>query len=252
MYRSDLDTKHKGGALVAVGAVHAALALALMHLSGTVNLTEAQEALEVFDIIDVPPPAPEPPPPPVPQQIAQPKPKEKEGGSAPKNIRSEATPVVAPKPAIEIPVKPIIAASETPRLGTDPTQGASDVRGPGTGAGGTGTGTGSGGSGTGPGGGGGDGLAAVRARLATRDLRGRDFPPHILDAWPPGAMVWMRHRVDANGTIIQCIVDQGTGDADIDAQICAIARQKLRYRPGINRNRQRVADWAGYRQMPPR
>ena len=52
-----------------------------------------------------------------------------------------------------------IAASRTPRQGTAPTQGASDVRGPGTGAGGAGTGTGSGSGGNGPGGGGDNGVA---------------------------------------------------------------------------------------------
>ena len=49
------------------------------------------------------------------QQQQQPKPKEKEGGSAPKNIKSEATPVVAPKPKIVTPPVQKIAASETPR-----------------------------------------------------------------------------------------------------------------------------------------
>ena len=159
--------------------------------------------------------------------------------------------MVAPKPRIEIPVPPKIAVSETPREGASPTQGASDVRGPGTGAGGIGTGTGSGGAGSGPGGGG-QGLAAVRTRLATQPLRGRDFPRQLLEAWPRGAWIRMRFRVDASGAIIQCIVDQGTGVPGIDSQVCAIARQRLRYRPALDRSGQRVADWAGYGQEPPR
>ena len=254
MYRSGLDTKHKSGALAAVTALHVGLGLALLHLTGTVDLSDVQEGLSVFDVIEAAPPPPEPPPPPPPREVQKEKPKEKEGGSAPKNIRSEATPVVAPPPRVEVPAQTPIAASETPRQGTDPTQGASDVRGPGTGAGGVGTGTGSGSGGAGPGGGGGGAIAAVRARLATRPLRGRDFPPQILEAWPPGAFINMRHRIDANGTIIECVVDpgEGTGDATLDKQICDITRQKLRYRPGLDRNRQRVADWAGYGQRPPR
>lgn len=251
MYRSGLDAKHKGGALAAVAALHAGLALALLHLTGTVDLADVQEGLSVFDVTEAAPPPPEPPPPP-PRQVQREQPTEKEGGSAPRNIRSEATPVVAPPPRVEVPTTPPIAASETPRQGIDPTQGASDVRGPGTGAGGTGRGTGSGAGGDGTGGGGGGAIAAVRARLATRPLRGRDFPPHILEAWPAGASIYMRHRVDANGVIVECIVDSGTGDAAIDKQICDITRQKLRYRPGLDRNRQRVADWAGYGQRPPR
>src|SRR4051812_24042549 len=104
------------------------------------DLADPQGALRVFDLRNAPPPPP-PPPPPQPQQ---PQPKEKEGGSAPRNIRSQATPVVAPKQRIVPPPLQPIVASETPRQGTAPTQGASDVRGPGTGAGGAGTGTGSG------------------------------------------------------------------------------------------------------------
>ena len=95
------------------------------------------------------------------RQEQQAKPKEKEGGSAPKNINSEATPVVAPKPVVE-PQRPNpVVAAEVPRAGADPTQGAAPVRGPGTGAGGLGTGTGSGLGGSGSGGGG--GVAATPA-----------------------------------------------------------------------------------------
>src|SRR5690348_15055301 len=140
MYRSDLNSRDKGGAIAAVVAVHAALLFALLHISGKIDLANPQSVLRVFDLKSEQPP----PPPPPPQQRQQQKPKEKEGGSAPKNIKSEATPVAAPKPKIETPPVNQIAAAQTPRQGTAPTQGASEVRGPGTGAGGVGTGTGSG------------------------------------------------------------------------------------------------------------
>src|SRR5687768_15127717 len=149
MYRSDLNNRDKGGAVAAVVAIHAALAFAFLHVSGTVDLTNPESAIQVFDVREIVPPPP-PPPPPLQKEQKQ-KPKAKEGAASPKNIKREATPVVAPKPRIEIPVPPKIAVTETPREGAAPTQGASDVRGPGTGAGGIGTGTGSGGSGTGPG-----------------------------------------------------------------------------------------------------
>ena len=160
MYRNHLHARDKGGAILGVVAIHAGLLLMLLQLSGRVDLTDPQSALRVFDIID-PVPPPEPPPPPPPQQET-PRPKEPEGGSSPENIKSQATPVVAPKPRIELPIPPKIATSETPREGTDATQGASDVRGPGTGAGGSGTGTGSGAGGSGSGGGGGGGCAVQR------------------------------------------------------------------------------------------
>ncbi|QIK79136.1 hypothetical protein G7077_09735 [Sphingomonas piscis] len=248
MYRSDLDTRHKGGAIVGVVAIHAALALALLHLSGTVDLTDVQEGLSVFDVTEVTSPPQEVPPPP-PQKAAEQQKAEKPAGGSEPNIKSEATPIVAPKPPVQLPVPSPVATTETPREGVAPTQGAAPIPGPGTGSGGSGTGSG-GGAGAGRGGGG-EGFAVVRTRLATRPLRGRDFPPALLDAWPPGARVLMRMRIDANGVPIQCIVDFGTGNAAIDAQICAIAKQRLRYRPALNRKRQRVADWAAYGQEPP-
>jgi protein TonB len=161
MYRSDLNARDKGGAIAAVIAIHAALLFAFLHMSGKIEIADVQRGLRVFDVNELRPPPPPPPPPP--QQKQQPKPAEEEGGS-PANIRSEATPVIAPTPQIEIPRPPPIAVTETPRQGAAPTQGAADVRGPGTGAGGTGTGTGSGsGSGTG---GGGEGGAAYPPRAA--------------------------------------------------------------------------------------
>ena len=157
--------------------------------------------------------------------------------------------MVAPKPVIVVPTPQPIIASPTPAQGAQATQGASDVVGPGTGAGGAGTGTGSGGAGSGDGGGG-NGLAVVRTRLATRPLTARDFPRALLDRWPRGRPVMMRFRVDADGRIIQCIVDVGTGDPAIDGSICGIAQARLRYNPGVNRDGRRVADWAAYGQRP--
>jgi len=124
-----------------VAAIHAALLFAFLHMSGKIDLADPQSALKMFDV-NTPEPPPPPPPPPQ-QQREQQKPKEKEGGS-PANIRSQATPVVAPKPQVE-PQRPNpMAVTETPNQGAAPTQGAANVRGPGTGAGGTGTGTGRG------------------------------------------------------------------------------------------------------------
>ena len=245
MYRSNLDTRDKGGAIAAVVAVHAALLFALLHISGRMDLTDPQSVLRVFDIGQPPPP---PPPPPWQQQ---PKPKKKEGGSAPKNIRSQATPVVAPKPKIVTPPVQKIAASDTPRQGTSPTQGASDVRGPGTGAGGSGNGTGSGSGGNGPGGGG-DGGVTEPPHLATPVLRGGDFPLGFLERWPRGATVFMRLRVDARGFVSECTVDRGTGVSAIDTAICNLAHDRLRFRPALNRSGQPVAGWFGYAQPAPR
>src|SRR3954469_19028154 len=212
MYRSNLDTKDRSGAIAAVVAIHAVLLFALLHISGKISLADPQSVLRVFDINALK----APPPPPPPQQKVQPKPKAKEGGSAPKNIQSEATPVVAPAP--KIPAPPTVAATETPRQGTAPTQGASSVRGPGTGAGGVGTGTGSGAGGNGPGGGGDNGVA-YPPRLLTPVLRGQDFPRDMLESWPGGGQVFLRLRIDASGFVSECIIDRGTGMAMIDSEV---------------------------------
>jgi protein TonB len=246
-YRTDISNRDRGGAIAAVLGIHAALLLAFLHLSGKMDVTSQQSVLRMFDLTQPPPP----PPPPPPLQKQQPKPKEKEGGSAPPNIRSQATPVEAPKPRVIIPPVPQIAASETPRQGTQPTQGASNLPGPGTGAGGVGTGTGSGAGGNGPGGGGDNGVAEP-PHLVTPVLRGRDFPRTLLDQWPRGATVFLRLRVDARGYVSECAVDRGTGVATIDGVMCNLAHDRLRFRPALNRAGQAVAGWFGYAQPAPR
>lgn len=252
MYAPTLKARDRGGAIAAVTAIHVGLLFVFLRMSGVDIPVERglRDVTQVFDVREVPPPEPEPP---VVEQRLQEKEqaKEEEGAASPENIRSQATPVVAPKPRVQLPVKPPVAVTQTPNQGVAPTQGASDRPGPGTGAGGTGTGTGSGGSGSGTGGGG-EGLAVQRTRLATRPLGRRDFPPDMLDAWPAGATVLMRFRVSADGYIIECHIDQATGVAAIDSRICEIARQRLRFRPGINRLGQRVPDWFAYGQRPVR
>ena len=240
-YRTDVTARDKGRAIIAVVAVHAALLLALLNLSGKVDVRDVQSALSVIDLA-----SPPPPPPPAP---SRPKPKDKPAASAPKNVKSQATPVVAPKPRIETPPVQKIVATDTPRQGTAQTQGAADVRGPGTGAGGTGNGTGSGGNGSG---GGGDNGVADPPHLATPVLSGRDIPRDLIDRWPRGATVFMRLRIDPRGSVAECTVDRGTGDPTIDNGLCNIAHDRLRFRPAVNRSGQAVAGWFGYAQRPPR
>ena len=249
MYRPELQNRDKGGAIAAVIAIHLGLLFVLLQSSGKIDVTDPQSVTRVFDVDEVPPPPEALPEPPRAQETEQPR--EDEGAASAENLKSQSTPIVAPTPPIPLPIPAPVATTQTPNDGAAPTQGASNVAGQGTGAGGIGTGTGSGGAGSGTGGGG-TGLAVARARLAVPPLRGRDFPAQLLDAWPRGVTIWMRVRVDPNGSVVQCIVDRGTGNFAFDSQVCAIVQRRLRYFPGVNENRQRVADWAGYRQEPPR
>lgn len=245
-YRTDISSRDRGGAVALVIAIHAALLFVFLHISGKMGLTDPQSAMRVFNLGKPPPEPPVPPP-----KRQHPKPKDKEGGSSPKNIRSEATPVVAPKPLIETPPVQPTTASDTPREGVEATQGASNVRGPGTGAGGLGNGTGSGNGGNGPGGGGDNGVAEP-PHLATPVLSGRDFPSGLLSEWPPRATIFLRLRVDARGYVSECLVDRGTGVPSIDSAMCSIAHDRLRFRPALNRSGQPVAGWFGYAQPAPR
>ena len=238
-YQADLQAKDKGGAIAAVIAIHAALLFALLHMSGKLDLTDPQAALRVFDVIAVKPP----PPPPRPEQ--KPQAKEKAGGSAPKNIKSEATPVAAPKPKIETPPVQTIVATETPRQGTAPTQGASDVRGPGTGAGGIGSGTGSGIAGKGPGGGGG---MAVPAGLI-RGITGRDYPPAIRDSWPRGGVIYLRLRIEPNGRPSRCDVMRSFGSSAVDQWTCSLVMQRALFRPALDIRGAPISAWFGYKQV---
>jgi protein TonB len=218
MYRSDLSSRDRSSAIAAAVAIQAALLIAFLNMPGRMTLQANQPTLQLVDMKVLPPPVP-----------VRPKPeasRAESGAAAPKNIKSEATEVVAPKPVVELPVVQKITASATPRQGDDPTQGASAVRGPGTGAGGNGDGTGSGVSGTG--GGDGSGMAEP-PHLVTPVLRGSDFPRQMLDQWPRAATVFLRLRVDARGYIAECMLD-----------------------PALNSSGQAVAGWFGYAQPAPR
>ncbi len=243
MYRPHLNSKDRGGAITAVVAIHAALLFVLLHLSGQIDLADPQSVLRTFDVIAVPPPPPVPPPA---RQQTKARPKQKEGGSAPKNIKSEATPVTAPKPKVE-PQRPNpVVIAVVPRQGADSTQGAAAVIGPGTGSGGRGTGTGSGLGGNGPGGGGGGGMA-VPVRLV-RGISGRDYPRQIMASWPGGGRIDVILRVEANGRVSSCRVGRSFGNPAADQWTCALITQRGQFRPALDRSGMPMAGWFGYSQ----
>lgn len=245
MYRSDLNPRDRSGAILAVVAIHAALLFALMHASGRIDLTDPQSALRVFDVTEVPPP---PPAEPLVERRREEreKPKEAEGAASPENIRSQATPIADPKPRIALPLPVPVAVSETPKVGTQATQGAAEVRGPGTGAGGTGTGTGSGGSGSGTGGGGSGGVA-VPVQLV-RGITNRDYPPELQRRWPAGGRIYLRLRIEPNGSPSRCDVMRSYGDPIADQWTCRLVMDRGQFRPARDRQGQPVSAWFGYVQ----
>ena len=247
MYRTQLNHKDKTGAIIAVVAVHVALLMMLLQISGKMDFTKPDSVLRVISLNEIPPPPPVVVTQSRPEQ--KPKPKESEGAASPQNVKSKATDVPAPRPPISLPVPVPMEVSKTPSTGTQATQGAANP-GPGTGAGGTGNGTGNGGSGNGTGGGGGGGYV-VPPQLLTPVLRGRDFPRQMLEAWPRGAELFVRIRVNSAGGVAQCIVDRGTGNPAVDQAVCGTIQQRFRFSPARSREGQAVAGWFGYRQVAP-
>ena len=59
MYRSDLNTKDKGGAIFAAAAINAALLFALLQASGRIDVTQPESVIRLFEVTE--PPAPSEP-----------------------------------------------------------------------------------------------------------------------------------------------------------------------------------------------
>jgi len=246
MYNSsNLRPRDRAGAMVAVVAIHVGLAFAFLNLSGKVDERDLQEAMQVFDVNEVPPPEPPVIEKPEPEQA-----KKKAGAAAPKNIESQASPVVAPKPRVVIPVQNPVVAAPVPNVGPDPSQGAAPVPGPGTGAGGAGTGTGSGGSSNGPGGGGFGGEGTRPTVVEQTKLTMRDYPPGAARAWPRNGRVFVAVRVQLDGRATDCKINRSSGNPRIDADTCRLVEAKVRFNPARDRQGRPYVDWYGYIQAP--
>ena len=246
MYEPRLSRRDRAATLSMVALLHVGLVFALVNLSPPIRESPPEEVVEIFDVIEPPPPPEEVievKQIPAPQQDA---PKEEEGAASPKNIRSQATPVVAPKPPIALPVPPPMPVTQTPNIGSDRTQGASNVVGPGTGAGGVGTGTGSGGSGRGTGGGGSGGIATRPA--VVRGITNRDYPNEVSRYWPRGGAVFIAVRVLPNGRATDCKINRSIGIPAIDQWTCKLVEERAVFRPATDTNGRPVAAWYGYIQ----
>jgi len=225
-----------------VVAIHVALAFVLINLSPPLREQLPEQVVEMFDVAEPPPPVVEPI-----QEQEQAKPKREEGAASPQNIESKATPVVAPKPPIQIPIPHPIPATQTPNTGNERTQGASNVVGPGTGAGGVGTGTGSGGSGNGSGGGGSGGVATRPS--VVRGITNRDYPDEVSRFWPRGGAVFIAVRVLPNGRATDCKINRSIGIPAIDQWTCKLVEERAVFRPATDTSGRPVASWYGYIQQ---
>lgn len=228
-----------GGALATL-LIHAAFGLALLWGLDAPLPQLVRDPLAVFEIAPPPEPRPEPPPPPRREDAADARraaPGE-EGFASPPNLRSEATPVVAPPPLIPLPVPSPIIAAPVPGRGVDPSSGAAEVRGPGMGAGGFGDGRGSGSGGDGGGGGGGFG-PRTPPRLLRGRIRDADYPRW---AWEQGigGTVGVRFTVAVDGRAVNCRITRSSGHPQLDRWTCDLLEQRYRFAPSRDRDGQPV------------
>lgn len=219
-YRGTADRPDQAKAIAAVVAVHAALAFII--LSG-LSVGAIRSAVESLTTVDIRPPAPppvQPPPKPAPKPHAVKKP---EGAEARK---AEPTPVVAPQP--KLPVPSPIPAAKIAGTGSSSASGAAVA----------GTGTGAGGGGNGPGGGG-DFAGFTPARRISK-IPDREYRALASTGLRSGA-VGVTVRVNPDGTVSNCRVARSSGDGSIDALMCRLALQYIRFEPAHDPHGRAVA-----------
>ena len=226
------DRTDRAKAIAAVAIVHAGLAAIILSGLNVRIIAERIEALDTFDVVEVVPP-PEPPPPMKPAERAR----EEEGAAG---LKAEPTPLVAPKPAINVPAKPPVAASPVAGTGNAATAGAAT----------TGTGTGAGGSGAGRGGGGGDFSGYTPAQRISR-IPNREYRRLVQLSGRRAGTVGITLKVNTDGSPSNCRVVRSSGDNAVDALMCQLAIQHVRFRPARDREGRPVAqditwfpDWA--------
>ena len=212
-YRAEPTRPDKAKAIAGVAIVYAVIVgAALMMPSDSPLRIGDQPPTVLIDVKELP--EPQPPP------EEEPGKAEEEEGAA--GRKAEPTPVVAPKPRIEVPAKPPIAAAPVAGTGSAPTAGASTV---GTGPGAGGSGSGRGGGGTGGGGGIGSEarlLGGNSSRLPSRLLRG-------FAADRGYGHLWL--TVSEEGRVTDCSVLQTTGDAEVDRAFCSLMVRQSRWAP---------------------
>ena len=208
-YQGTADRPDRAKAIVAVVAVHAALAAVILTGLNVRMVSRAVERLQTFDIREPPPPPPVPPPPATrPHQAMK-----TEGAPAKK---AEASPVVAPQP--RIPVRSPIPAAKIAGTGSASTSGAGT----------SGTGTGAGGSGNGPGGGGGYSRFTPARRISK--IPDREYRRLSATGIPSG-VVGVTIRVNSDGSPSNCRVARSSGDGSIDRLMCDLTLRYVRFDP---------------------
>ena len=219
-YLGTVDKPDRAKAILAVAAVHAALAAVIVTGLNVRMIGEVVEHMQVFDFRETPPP---PPPPPLPPQH-KPHQAKLEAGAPGK--RANPSPVVAPEPKLPLPSP--IPAAKVAGTGNASTSGAANY----------GTGTGAGGSGNGLGGGGFGGFTPAQkiTKIPDREYR-RLASASGMDRGSVGVAM----RVNPDGRASNCRVVRSSGSPVADSLMCQLTEQYIRFRPALDAQGRPVA-----------
>lgn len=216
-YRGTAERHDQAKAIVAVVAVHAALAFIIFSGLDIHNVRQAVEQMTTIAISQPPPPPPIRPPKPAPRPQAMKKP---EGAEA---KHAKPTPVVAPPP--KLPVPSPIPAAKVEGTGASSSSGAATA----------GNGTGAGASGSGAGGGGAADYSRFTPARLVRNLSRGDYRALAAGRMPAGrAMVSI--RVEPTGQPSNCRVLRSSGDPYVDSGLCPLITNRLRFLPALDDN----------------
>ena len=159
--------------------------------------------------------------------------------ASPRNVRNEATAVVAP-PVRPLVVPPVVTAPQA-GIGSAANNGASSLPGPGQGAGGAGNGLGGGGLG-GNGTGDGDGEAVVGPRQTGGKMSYKDLPEGVLGLGQE-ASVDVVYAVNPDGRASNCRAEHSSGYPLLDNLACRLIEQRFRFKPARDRLGRPVRAW---------
>ncbi len=214
----------RGKALALVLALHAGLGLALIAGLSVTTVREVSDAMASFDVqLPVTPPPPDPPP-----SRSAPA-AERDAGAA--GLRAKPAPVIVAPPAV-----PLVLPSPLPVAEKAGVEEGRDPR-PGAAAGGTGPGAGGDGDGVGGAGGGGAGAGSgigSEAQLLSGNLTRRDYRRIRRFGSPRGQAV-LGITVSEQGQLIDCLTITGSGNPDLDRELCAMLR-RTRWSPALDRD----------------
>lgn len=216
-YRAEPSRPDKAKAIAAVVAVYAAIVgAAFLIPAEPPSITGDSDPTVLIDIKE------NPEPPPAPEESGR---AEEEEGAAGK--KAEPSPVVAPKPQIEVPARPPLAAAPVAGTGNATTAGAAT----------TGTGPGAGGSGSGRGGGGSGGGGGIGSEARLLGGNSSKLPSRLLRGFAADrgyGHLWL--TVSETGRVSDCSVLQTTGDVQVDRALCNLMLRQSRWSPARDRD----------------